>query len=774
MISVEDYDDSSLSPRQDPHNNSLTHSSSVLDYILSKDSSSPSNLIGIGPHPNYEEICTELINLQTLIRDTITIWRKINITHLQNQFHENVIEITEKREEYLKKRKLLASSLRKFTQEALHENTSLSIAEIQQECTQIIEKFKSDFDFLSSMCKQSERFYLDLYKILREATDPVIALSDSSVLSYQVVTTLQTTEDLLKKLTLELSKKDKELSELRQQQQQQISSTSSSSSSNRLNQMSDEKHYQEKLQLELVEIKSNYENEFKKREQLLRDSLEKKYYELISESDQVIARKEFENQQLNDSLSELKQFAMQSQEEHELYLLEAEKRQRIETKLQTLTVEISKVIEEKEALSSQLELLESELQSFQKVSKEEKLAMEFQIQSTEEDLQRVRQEKIELEEQLTRCPPIDFKNLMETLGLVDDQQSPLAAPQENSENIPSWPMIEKYLQGVIRKYQHLISEFQNEKKEFEIQERQLEEENGIMREQIDKSNEAILKLERDLSDAYSSIEAGKALLKCHTIINEKNRTMSAGGLESGGSDTSASGSGSGGGVPGSTNNTILQGLLSQRDRMMKLAREKETEVNSLQIQMKDLQKNLNQLQQENLQLYQRIRTVRIGQQQQQQRIIPAPLPFSSSSSSSSGTASGSQGGSRNEEKRDPGNDDGDDIERKYQSQYESQLDLSHHLLYEYDKQTLFSQLNPAEKSFISLIQFLIQDSFRRHSSMLCLLLVALVLLCDLARIVIVSESPLEGEYGDGMSLISELQSAGEEEEWETPHLDNMA
>jgi hypothetical protein len=59
------------------------------------------------------------------------------------------------------------------------------------------------------MCKDTERSqgsYLDLYKISRDATDPVIVLSNSAVLSYQIMTTLQNTENIFKKLTHEISK----------------------------------------------------------------------------------------------------------------------------------------------------------------------------------------------------------------------------------------------------------------------------------------------------------------------------------------------------------------------------------------------------------------------------------------------------------------------------------------------------------------------------------------------------------------------------------------
>lgn len=299
-----------------------------------------------------------------------------------------------------------------------------------------------------------------------------------------------------------------------------------------------------------------------------------------------------------------------------------------------------------------------------------------------------------------------------------------------------------------------------------------------MKDQINQSNETILKLERDLSDAYSSIEAGKALLKCHSIVNEKKNRTSAGGAGSMDISTGPAATAPAVDVTGrssnssNSNSTILQGLLSQRDRMMKLAREKENEVNSLQIQMKDLQKSLAQLQRENPSLYQRIRTVRIER-------VTSPMVTTTSSSSALATQSHHRnrsedtrvnsrvGDGHHRDEHEPG-DGGDDIEQKYRTLYESNLDHQL-LLHDHDKQILLSQLNPMERSFLSLIQFLIQDSFRRHSAILCLLLMSLVVLHDLAMIIVLPQ--MDGESSaEGLSLLSELQN---EEEWETPHLDNL-
>jgi len=46
------------------------------------------------------------------------------------------------------------------------------------ECKELIDKFKSDFDFLLSLSRFSEACFLAIYKSVKEAFDPTAAISD--------------------------------------------------------------------------------------------------------------------------------------------------------------------------------------------------------------------------------------------------------------------------------------------------------------------------------------------------------------------------------------------------------------------------------------------------------------------------------------------------------------------------------------------------------------------------------------------------------------------
>jgi myosin heavy subunit len=670
---------------------------SVLNFLLSSSSVAEADL---ALDKNVQELVSEVTICLQDLHETIEIWREINLNRIQSDFPDNVILLTENREEYLKKRKLLISLIRNFTTSVLTDDTSLTIPEIQEQCRILVDQFKADFDNLSSMCKKTEGFYLELYKALREAPDPVMALSNSSMASHRVMTTLQEKQDLIQKYKAELIHKDNQIKELLEQQQEQSSRLSASSSS-------DSSH--DRHQSELIEMKAVLENEYQRREQLLRSSFEQKYSQIISQSEKVIQEKDYENEQLNELLTSLRNSVSQLQEEHELYLLESDKRHEVENKLHLLARKFSEISDENESLQSEMKVLEKKYQTLDKKLTETLESSEETVREYEENLRTLSEEKRGFEEQLRRFPPIDFDDLLNKLGLSYDQDlvPDMGLPsldQRNSINLtestptPRWSHqhIISYLQNVIRRYQQVVSESQTDKSLFMSQLTQCEEENQTMREQIDSNHETILKLERDLTDAYSSIEVGKALLKCHSMMsgtshrhpsNEVGDSLDIESAESGGSGP---------------NSTIIKGILNQRDRMMKLARDKEGEVTSLQSQINSLSLSNSQLKQENLQLYQRIRSLRTS--------ISTPLSHSSG---------------RNDEEEGA---EGEDIESKYRSLYEASLDLSQILLFDHDRQVLHAQLTDSERCLISFFRFIVHDSFRRLSYLGYMLLVHLMLL----------------------------------------------
>jgi hypothetical protein len=195
--------------------------------------------------------------------------------------------------------------------------------------------------------------------------------------------------------------------------------------------------------------------------------------------------------------------------------------------------------------------------------------------------------------------------------------------------------------------------------------------------------------------------------------------------EKGGSGAEGGGGGGGGGG----RNAILQAVQQQRDRFMRAVREKERELAELRGESERLQDEMTQLKNENLEIYRRLRILRVN--------------TSSSSSSSSGKGGHEEdshlhlhrGRERRQrlihpleeeeesmrEARGSSAAGSDPLERKYLSLYEEKL--SPFQLEQLDKQVFLSRLNPFERVLAFTVRNAMQDKWSRNALMVYLLLV---------------------------------------------------
>lgn len=151
----------------------------------------------------------------------------------------------------------------------------------------------------------------------------------------------------------------------------------------------------------------------------------------------------------------------------------------------------------------------------------------------------------------------------------------------------------------------------------------------------------------------------------------------------------------------SNNNTLLSTLQSQRDRYMKLVREKEQEVTEQKQRLDRLQEDQLQLRSENLELYRRLRILRKGDNAYQS--TPSKLKNRSKYNSYD-----------LESNHEP-------VESKYEKLYEEKIDPFK--LEEFDRQHIISSMNVFERYLAHTVRFLLQDQFARHVLMVYLVLV---------------------------------------------------
>ena len=303
----------------------------------------------------------------------------------------------------------------------------------------------------------------------------------------------------------------------------------------------------------------------------------------------------------------------------------------------------------------------------------------------------------------------------------------------------------------------------------------------------------VMALERDLLSAHNAIDAGKALIKCYnqngtstassssskssmdifeaviaqhaattaqegkTLVVNTNTMMNNTHLGVGGvvgditgefnvnsevlgeeEDVEKGSGGKGtaavvlGGID--AGDRMLQAVLSQRDRFMKQAREKEQETSILRNRIEKINEEHIQLKNENLELFRRLRVVRAALRGQ------GPVSSSNVYAVEGDEEDSHKLASKNSRHRNkPGNGsdgvdlieneynnnhrkiDGAALDKKYMHLYEEKIDPFK--MEEGDRQHMLSKMNIFERGLAHVTRFFLQDQWARHALLVYLILV---------------------------------------------------
>ena len=571
------------------------------------------------------------------------------------------------------------------------------------------------------MCKSAESSFLDIYKVLRDVDDPQDLIEKSISASQRALDGYARVENIFQ--CLEQNQKD------------EVHNGSNSNTEASFN----HKEFEERLKIDISEVSSSYENELKKREQLMRNSYEKQRLEAQQKFDSILAQKDSELSALNGALQEYYQERNQSIENQSMLQCEADKRNAAELKLKSLTHELEDLKYAHDDLKLHYETVEIERTKLRK-SNENLLN---KIKANEEEHQakacEYKDEISMLNKKLSSMPDFDLSKLSSKLGISLDTML-CSCSDEHSSGVASgqgtttWCEVEDWLVSVVRKNQTELSELRTLDAERSAKMTTLVERLDKMQAEAKEKDSVIKSMERDLSNAYSSIEAGKALLTCHKISADKA-----------GEDKPSSLFEMHDSPSGAKESMMMKAILEQRDRAMKQARGKEHEAETLKLQVERLENDKDALKAENVELYKRIRVLRVNH-----------LPGNRESAHVQG----------NMKKRVRTGDLSveDDIEEKYSLQYEENLDLFQ--LEELDRQVMMSRMNRCEKGLALSVRFLVQDRWMRHAFLFYLLLVHLF---AMGYVIAVLNPDIEREIDRQWARISK-----EDNNPEMMHPDNWA
>ncbi len=604
------------------------------------------------------------------LQQAVVKWNEVSLTSLLSAWDEQAIKITENKEEYLTKKKSLASAVRSFSAKYLSNISDDS--SWQAECKELVETFKLTVDVLLKACKFSETSFLSTYKILNDVSDPVPLFEDC-------VSVCIRAQDALKK----------------GQEQLNIANDLINAPSNHNNVNNEEynntqhdtvnrselKELEIKLQEERLAIRSRIELEIRTREHMVKSQYESELLALQQKMDNTIEMKDNEIASLHRFINLNNVKDVEKEIRNNTIDNEINKRKDLEDKLRSTITELTTSHHQIHELTKKYDALvtlnDTNTASYSKQINQLQSAVDSQ-HATISDLN---MKITKLHEDIGSRPPVDMQSFLSKINIYSNHDG------ARDTSVISWERAEELLLQAFYKYNNDVSETRVSAQEALTQVTNLKNENEMLLQKNNTLQSSVHSLEQEVhnmqrfvnnnSSGSSGNHSGKySPGKLANIINEPENE-------------------------GSNGNTLLSTLQSQRDRYMKLVREKEQEIIDHKQKLDRLQEDQLQLRSENLELYRRLRILRKGENIHQS--TPSKLK------------------NRSKYNNHDVESNNEAVESKYEKLYEEKIDPFK--LEEFDRQHIISSMNVFERYLAYTVRFLLQDQFARHVLMVYLVLV---------------------------------------------------
>jgi hypothetical protein len=124
------------------------------------------------------------------IQDGLAEWEDLDLNSVLDVADKDVESLSTMRDEYMARRKVLTSHVREFV-EIIQSDKINSKA-----CSEMVEKFKSEYDFLANLSKVSERSFADMYAKLRAISDPLPLFKQCVIVTERARVAIQEQEQL--------------------------------------------------------------------------------------------------------------------------------------------------------------------------------------------------------------------------------------------------------------------------------------------------------------------------------------------------------------------------------------------------------------------------------------------------------------------------------------------------------------------------------------------------------------------------------------------------
>jgi hypothetical protein len=649
------------------------------------------------------------------INDFIIKWNPISFQNdVVRSWDEQAIKIAENREEYIQRRKILAKVVKSF-KETIDNATDINIETIQLEGNSLIDKFKAEFDHLANDSKFSEGCFLATYKAMRDLPDPYIS-------GYDVSRIMVKAQDILKRMHHMLStstpgdgnnarsnNQEEELQNLRTEHEERVSALKN------------------QHQLEIEQLESKHSLETKNLESYLKASHEQQSMDLQQQYEKILAMKESELGSLLNSLQQVKHQILEATEKEKMLEVEVNKRRELEEKIRLSFAELTELRDLLHKNDRRYEELKSSHQTLLEQMEKEKRTFEKAKEIYEDLLKQERDHVNQLQIEVASRIPVDIESLATKLGFYQSFDSTVDRGNKSME----WTKLEEILIEAMRKNNAITAEARSAEQEIQQKYFELSQTYDLLKQSNDEKNELIQKLEKDLLQAHESIKTNRS--RGNNTINYRNPAVS---LSKYTSSYSASGSNQAGStisaeaiiaavdesstemtkpMAQSKEDLLLDAVESQRDRYMKLAKDREASYLSMKACLERLQEDHQQLRNENVELYRRLRYLRAlnrsAPNPSSEQIHTGFISNDTDLESQSSLLRRRDGGPSGATSYRADSEASDNLDNKYTRLYEEKIDPFK--LEEFDRQAVISRLNFAEKALAYIVRIFMQDSFAR-------------------------------------------------------------
>jgi hypothetical protein len=376
------------------------------------------------------------------LKQAIVKWNEVSLTSLLSAWDEQTIKITENKEEYLTKKKSLASAVRSFSAKYFS-NISDDSSSWQSECKELIETFKSTVDILLKACKFSETSFLSTYKILNDVSDPVPLFEDC-------VSVCIRAQDALKKGQEQLNIANELINTPATHTNHEEYNSNNNAHDDTVNR-SELKELESKLQEERLAIRSRIELEIRTREHMLKSQYESELLALQQQMDNSVAMKDNEIASLRSFINSNNVKDVEKEIRNNTIDIEINKRKDLEDKLRSTITELTTSHHQVNELTKKYDTLvslhDANMASYSKQVSQLQGALDSQHGTIAE----VNVKISRLQQDISSRPPVDMHPFLSKINIDTNSDGAL-------DTQISWERTEELLLQAFYKYNNDVSE----------------------------------------------------------------------------------------------------------------------------------------------------------------------------------------------------------------------------------------------------------------------------------------------------------------------------